>query len=126
MNEVANSIKKLRKEKQLSQEQLAEQLNVTRQAVSNWENGKTQPDIDTLTQLASYFDVSIERIIYGKAKPYVHFAVKVEPQKAAQEAINVGAIIAAVISYAKWGSIGWAILHAVLNWIYVIYYVIKY
>jgi len=39
MSEVANSIKKLRKEKRLSQEQLAEQLHVTRQAVSNWENG---------------------------------------------------------------------------------------
>ena len=39
MSEVANSIKKLRQEKRLSQEQLAEQLHVTRQAVSNWENG---------------------------------------------------------------------------------------
>lgn len=47
MNEVANSIKKLRQDKQLSQEQLAEQLHVTRQAVSNWETGKTQPDVDT-------------------------------------------------------------------------------
>ena len=66
MNEVANSIKKLRQEKQLSQEQLAEQLHVTRQAVSNWENGKTQPDVDTLTQLAAVFDVSVERIIYAR------------------------------------------------------------
>lgn len=126
MSEVANSIKTLRKEKQLSQEQLAEELHVTRQAVSNWENGKTQPDIDTLTQLAGFFDVSIERIIYGKAKPHFHFAVKMEPQKTAQDAVNLGAIIAAVISYAKWGSIGWAILHGCLNWAYVIYYIIKY
>ena len=126
MSEVANSIKELRKEKQLSQEQLAELLHVTRQAVSNWENGKTQPDIDTLTEMASVFDVSIERIIYGKAKPYIHFAIKFEPQKTVQDCVNLGAIIAAVISYVKWGSIGWAILHGSLNWAYVLYYIIRY
>ena len=39
MNEVSNNIKKLRQERKMSQEQLAEQLHVTRQAVSNWETG---------------------------------------------------------------------------------------
>lgn len=42
MSEVSNSIKKLRQEKKLSQEELAEKLYVTRQAVSNWENGISQ------------------------------------------------------------------------------------
>ena len=122
MNEVANSIKQLRQEKKLSQDQLAEQLHVTRQAVSNWENGKTQPDVDMLTRLAEIFDVSVERIIYGKEKPRWHFAVKFMPQ----ECINMGMVLAMLLSYAKWGSIGWAILHGALNWIYVIYYIIKY
>ena len=126
MNEVSNSIKKLRKEKQLSQEQLAEQLHVTRQAVSNWENGKTQPDVDTLTQLASILDVSVERIIYGKGKPHFHFAIKIDPQKGVQDCVSLGAILAVVISYVKWGSIGWAILHGMLNWGYVLYYIIRY
>ncbi len=126
MSEVANSIKKLRQEKQLSQEQLAEQLHVTRQAVSNWETGKTQPDIDTLTQLASIFDVSVERIIYGKGKPRFHFAIKIDPREGVQDAVSIGAILAIVISYVKWESIGWAILHGLLNWFYVLYYIIKY
>lgn len=126
MSEVANSIKKLRLEKQLSQEQLAEQLHVTRQAVSNWENEKTQPDVDMLTQLARVFDVSVERIIYGKKKPHFHFAIKIDPQKGINDGVNLGVIIAVVISYAKWGSIGWAILHGILNWFYVLYYIIKY
>ena len=126
MSEVANSIKKLRQERRLSQEQLAEQLHVTRQAVSNWENGKTQPDIDTLTQLASVFDVSVERVIYGKEKSHFHFAVNIDPQKGVQDAVSIGAILAVVISYVKWESIGWAILHGLLNWAYVIYYIIKY
>lgn len=126
MSEVAKNIKKLRQEKQLSQEQLAEQLHVTRQAISNWENGKTQPDVDTLTQIADVFDVSVERIIYGKGKPQFHFAVKIDPKKGAQDAVSMGAILATVISYVKWGSIGWAFLHGMLNWIYVLYYIIKY
>ena len=126
MSEVANSIKKLRQERHLSQEQLAEQLHVTRQAVSNWENGKTQPDIDTLTQLASVFDVSVERVIYGKEKSHFHFAVNIDPPKGVQDAVSIGAILAVVISYVKWESIGWAILHGLLNWAYVLYYIIKY
>lgn len=126
MSEVANSIKRLRQEKRLSQEQLAEQLHVTRQAISNWENGKTQPDVDTLTQLASVFDVSVERIIYGREKPHFHFAVNIDPQKSVQDVINIGAILAVVISYVKWRSIGWAILHGILNWAHVLYYIIKY
>ena len=126
MSEVANSIQKLRQEKKLSQEQLAEQLHVTRQAVSNWENGKTQPDVDTLTRLATIFDVSVERIIYGKGKAHFHFAIKIDPVKGVQDAVSLGAILTVVISYVKWGSIGWAILHGILNWFYVLYYIIKY
>ena len=122
MNEVKTSIKQLRQDKGISQEQLAEQLHVTRQAVSNWENGKTQPDIETLTQIAEFFDVSVERLIYGKEKPQWHFSVQAHPEKA----IELGMILAAVISYVEWRSIGWAILHGLLNWAYVLYYIIRY
>jgi len=40
--------------------------------------------------------------------------------------IGFGTCLAMVISYAKWNSIGWAILHGVCNWFYVLYYIIKY
>ena len=126
MNVVNTSIKDLRKKKNMTQDELAEKLNVTRQAVSNWENGKTQPDIETLTQLAEVFDVSVERIIYGKEKKHWYFSVKVDPAKTAQDCINMGAIIAAVISYVKWQSIGWAILHGSMGWAYVLYYYFNY
>lgn len=122
MNQVNTSIKKLRMERNMTQDQLAEQLHVTRQAVSNWENGKTQPDIDTLTQLAEVFNVSAEQIIYGKAKPRWHFAVNFYPERG----LELGVMLAMVISYVKWESIGWAILHGIFNWGYVIYYIIKY
>ena len=126
MNVVNTSIKDLRKKNNMTQDELAERLNVTRQAVSSWENGKTQPDIETLTQLAEAFDVSVERIIYGKEKKRLHFAIVNDPQKNVQNGIGLGSILAVVISYFKWQSIGWAILHGALGWIYVLYYYLNY
>ena len=126
MNVVNTSIKDLRKKKNMTQDELAEKLNVTRQAVSNWENGKTQPDVETLTQLAEVFGVSVERIIYGREKKQWHFAIVNDPQKNVQNGIGLGSILAVVISYVKWQSIGWAILHGALGWIYVIYYYFNY
>lgn len=40
--------------------------------------------------------------------------------------VGLGTIIAVILSYLKWRSIFWAILHGILGWIYVVYYVIKY
>ena len=65
MNKLNHTLKKLRQDKGMNQNQLAEQLHVTRQAISNWETGKTQPDIETLMQLADFFEVSVEQLIYG-------------------------------------------------------------
>lgn len=126
MNIVSNSIKKLREERGMTQDELAEKLNVTRQAVSNWETGKTQPDIETLTRLAEIFDVSVERIIYGSERKERIVQVSRNVQVGPKEGIGMGAALAMIISYAKWQSIGWAILHGIFNWAYVIYYIIKY
>lgn len=135
MNKVNTMIKVLRTEQRLSQEQLAEQLNVTRQAVSNWETGKTQPDIETLTQLAEYFDVSVEQLIYGKTYSKdtgeikrtwnwgrLHLSLTYYPEKM----VMWGMILATVVSYVNWHSIGWALLHGVLNWAYILYYIFRY
>lgn len=126
MSIVSNSIKKLREERGMTQDELAEKLNVTRQAVSNWETGKTQPDIETLTRLAEIFDVSVERIIYGSERKERIVHVDRNIQIGPKEGLSMGACLAMIISYAKWQSIGWAILHGFFNWAYVIYYIIKY
>ena len=68
MTKVAKSIKRLRMEKGMTQEALASELFVTRQTVSGWENGRTQPDIETLDLLAKIFSVEIEELIYGKKR----------------------------------------------------------
>lgn len=59
MAKVSKNIKKYRKEKNITQDMLAEQLNVTRQAISNWENDKSQPDIESLKSMADFMHVEI-------------------------------------------------------------------
>ena len=63
---IGKFIKKLRNEKKLSQNKLAEMIPVTRQAVSNWENGKASPDSQVLIILSEIFDVTIDEIILGR------------------------------------------------------------
>lgn len=63
--ELNAQIKKYRTELNLSQEQLAEKIYVTRQTVSNWENGKSYPDIHSLLLLSSLFKVSLDQLIKG-------------------------------------------------------------
>lgn len=56
-------IKELRTENGLSQEKLAKCLNVTRVAVSKWETGDRQPNIDMLKKIADYFEVSTDFLL---------------------------------------------------------------
>ena len=61
--ETKDVILELRTKKGLSQEELAEKVFVTRQAVSRWENGDTVPNIETLKLLSKFFDVSINTLL---------------------------------------------------------------
>ena len=68
MVKVSGNLKKIRTAKGVTQDELAEKLNVTRQAVSNWENNKSLPDIHTLEAIAQALDVELEELVYGKKK----------------------------------------------------------
>ncbi len=61
-------LKELRKEKGLTQEQLADIFNVSNRSVSRWENGKNMPDLSLLVQLADFYEVDIREIIDGERK----------------------------------------------------------
>lgn len=65
MSDIAKNIRRLRQKNGLTQEELAEKLFVTRQAVSNWETGKNQPDIELLKSLAETFEVDITEMLYA-------------------------------------------------------------
>lgn len=65
---VGSFLKTLRREKNLTQEQLAEQLHVSGRTVSRWETGSNMPDISLLVALAEFYEVSIPEIIDGERK----------------------------------------------------------
>lgn len=60
----------LRKEKHVTQQQLADHLSISRQAVSKWELGETTPSVDTLKELGALFDVSLDALL-GDDELYV-------------------------------------------------------
>ena len=63
---IGKLLKELRKEKQLTQEQLAEYLNVSRRTVSRWETGSNLPDLDLLIELSDYYKVDLRDLINGQ------------------------------------------------------------
>ena len=66
--EFNQKLQELRKQRELTQEELAEQLNVSGRTVSRWETGNNMPDISILIELAELYDVSIPEIVNGERK----------------------------------------------------------
>ena len=70
MNQVkiGEFLREFRREKGLTQEQLAEQFNISRRSVSRWETGSNLPDLDILIEMADYYGVELKEILYVKRK----------------------------------------------------------
>lgn len=68
LKKIGGFLRELRKEKGLTQEQLAEILNVSGRTVSRWETGSNMPDLSILIQIADYYDVEIKEILDGERK----------------------------------------------------------
>ena len=63
--ELGNRIKELRKAQNINQDELAEKLFVSRQTISNWENDKSYPDIQSVLLLSEIFNVSVDQLLKG-------------------------------------------------------------
>lgn len=85
-NTLGKRIVNLRKEKNLKQEDLAQMLNISPQAISKWENDLTCPDISILPELSKILGVSIDELLIGKKEMEV---VKVIPQEERKDLKNV-------------------------------------
>ena len=59
-------LKMIRKQRNLNQLKVALDLNISREALSHYENGKRSPDVDMLRRLSEYFNVSIDFLVNGK------------------------------------------------------------
>ena len=69
MRDVGKNIKQIRLSKNMTQDSLADALYVTRQTVSNYENGRSRPDLDMLVRIAEIFDTDVNTLIYGPPVP---------------------------------------------------------
>jgi len=77
MNSFNKNLKRLRIRRNMTQEDLAMRMNITRQTVSGWELGRRQPDLDTLKNLAEVLSVDLNELIYGnKRSEYPKFQRK--------------------------------------------------
>ena len=63
-NNLSENLKKIRKDNNLSQEQLAEKLGVSRQAISKWESGAAYPEMEKIIQLCDKFDMNIDDLLH--------------------------------------------------------------
>ena len=79
--ELGKQIKKHRQEVQLSQEELAERVYVSRQTISNWENDKSYPDVNSLVLLSETFQISLDNLIKGDTEVMKDVIQKEEIEK---------------------------------------------
>lgn len=69
MRDIGKNIKTIRQAKNITQEALAEMLHVTRQTVSNYENGRSRPDLDMLIKISEVLETDANTVLYGPALP---------------------------------------------------------
>ena len=76
MKSIGETIASLRKEKGMTQSELADKMNVTDKAVSKWERDLSCPDINTISKLADVLDVSVEELLKAKKQDYSNNKIK--------------------------------------------------
>ncbi len=76
MRSIGETIASLRKEKGMTQNELAEKMNVTDKAVSKWERDLSCPDVNTISKLADILEVSVEELLKAKKKDNLEMKTK--------------------------------------------------
>lgn len=101
--EFGNRLYELRKQKGLSQEELANRLDVTRQTVSKWEVGDSAPDMEKLIALGELFGISLDELVLGKVPVTTKLdelgakVMTAENKKKARKGLKIVGIIAAAV-----------------------------
>lgn len=130
-----------RKEKDLTQRQLAELLYVSDKTVSKWETGKGLPEAQLMLPLCEALGISVNELLSGERLTETEYQRKaeenmvnlIEGQKGRQgvgsgvkTGIGFGAALAMVLSYHTYTSVWLAILHGILGWVYVVYHMLRF
>lgn len=97
MPTLGQKIKKLRKSKEMSQEDFAEVFNVARQTVSKWESGIAIPNTDNITAISKYFGVTVEYLTSTNGKEHIETAATTDTTTE-KKSISIGWIVGVVLS----------------------------
>lgn len=104
--ELGQTIKDIRKEKNLTQNDFAEFFHVTRQTVSNWENEKSYPDLITLVNISDKFDISLDTMLKGDTKVTEQMNKAIKWGKWSKKILLSAAAVIAAVSLSRlciWG-----------------------
>ena len=107
-------LKDLRKEKNLTQEQLAEHFGVSRRSVSRWETGSALPDLSVLMELADFYEVDLRALLEGRRDPIDQVDLKDTVRKVAEISQSEKARIKANMHLLFIGGLVAALLYMVL------------
>ena len=118
--ELGKQIRMYRQEAQLSQEELADHLYVSRQTISNWENDKSYPDVNSLVLLSEVFHISLDKLIKGDIDVMKEAIKKEEVEKMKQYGTIYTILLIATVVVAvplfmwigTWAFIPWGIIFA--------------
>jgi len=119
--ELGKQIKNCRQEANLSQEELAERVYVSRQTISNWENDKSYPDVNSLVLLSEVFHISLDKLIKGDIEKMKEEIKKEEVTKLNQYGTILTVLfvvmLVSVVPLVHWlgnlGFIPWGVIFAV-------------
>lgn len=98
---LSEKIYKLRKNSGLSQEQLAEKLNVSRQAISKWESGTAVPESEKLVTISNYFGVSVDYLLKDEEEKVIGTDSNVEEKP--KMIVGIIICITGIVSMIIWG-----------------------
>ena len=98
--EFNNKLYELRKQKGLSQEELANRLNVSRQTVSKWEVGESSPDMEKLVAISEFFDISLDELVLDKSlkkEDIKEHVLTEDNKKKAKKGLKIAGIVLGVL-----------------------------
>lgn len=123
--EIGQQIIRYRKQQALSQEELAEKVYVSRQSISNWENDKTYPDINSLLLLSQIFQVSLDQLIKGDIEKMKYTITQVDKKNFERDTkVMVTLMILLMISsyplvyFLEWLGLGIFVLLSIITMTY--------
>ena len=105
--QIGDKLKSAREEQKLTQSQASEQFMVSRQTISNWETGKSLPDILSVIRMSEFYQISLDELLKGDQAMLKNMEQEAEQRKAEKTVLKVA-----------WGSISVGILVLILGQVF--------